>query len=88
MPLPDVAVEGHLAVDLELMHVHGFTEKLPDRLDHARMAGEFRELAVVQVRGEVGAHCIVAFLANIFRAALGIESGNFIQQNFDLFGRE
>src|SRR5882672_2779568 len=43
VPLPDVTVESHLAVDLELMHVHGFIEELPDWRDHARMAREFCE---------------------------------------------
>ena len=41
--MPDVAVERHLAVDLELVHVDVFAEELHDRLDHARMARELGE---------------------------------------------
>ena len=88
VPLPDVSVEGHLAVDLELMHVHRLTQELLDRLNHARMASEFRELPVVKVRGEVRAHGIAAFLANVLCAALGIERGNFIEESRDLLRRK
>src|SRR3977135_3723257 len=40
MPLPDVAVEGHLAVDLELMHVHRLTPELPHQFYHPRVRAE------------------------------------------------
>jgi len=43
VPLPHVAVEGLLAVDLELVHVHVLAEQLDDRLHHARMARQLGE---------------------------------------------
>ena len=75
VPLPDVAVEGGLAVDLELVHVDVFAEELHDRLDHARMARQRRERIAVQVRGEVGAHHVAGLLAHVLGAALRIERG-------------
>src|SRR5437870_7762347 len=40
VPLPDVAVEGRLGVDLDLMHVERFAEQLLDRLYEAGMGAE------------------------------------------------
>ncbi|WP_430641250.1 phytanoyl-CoA dioxygenase family protein, partial [Bradyrhizobium brasilense] len=40
VPLPDVAGEGRLRVDLELMHVDLLAEQLLDGIDHARMRAE------------------------------------------------
>ena len=37
VPLPDIAVEGRLGVDLVLVHVELFAEQLLDRLDQPRM---------------------------------------------------
>ena len=70
MPLPDVAVERHLAVDLELMHVHRLAEHLHHRLDHARMARESRERRAVHVRGEIGAHRVAALFAHVLLPVL------------------
>ena len=52
VPLPDVAVELGLRVDLVLVHVELLTEHLFDRRDHARMTTEQRERLVVGVRRE------------------------------------
>jgi hypothetical protein len=58
VPRPHVALEGHLAVDLELVHVQAFAvEQGLHRFHHARVAGQARERCRVQVRGEVRAHC-------------------------------
>ena len=43
MPLPDVAFEGGLGVEFELMDVDVFAEQLPQRLDQARMPREKAE---------------------------------------------
>src|SRR5262249_31989533 len=63
MPLPEVALEGHLTVDLELMHVHGLAKDLHHRRDHTRMAGELSEWRAVHVRRKVRAHRLTALLA-------------------------
>ena len=55
VPLPDLAVEGRLRVDLVLVHVHRAVDELHHRLDEARMAPEAAERLVVGVRGERGA---------------------------------
>ena len=65
VPLPDVAVEGRLAVDLELVHVELVAEQALHRLDHARMARQPGERLAVQVRREVGAHRVAALLAHV-----------------------
>src|SRR5262249_46662461 len=84
VPLPEIALEGHLAVDLELMHVHRLTKDLHYWLDHARMAGESGERRAVHMRGEVGAHRVAALLADILRAVLGVESRYLVDQDPDL----
>ena len=55
VPLPDIAGEGRLRVDLVLVHVQLLAEQLLDRLDHARVAAQQAEGFVVQMRGEGGA---------------------------------
>ena len=85
MPLPDVALEGQLAVDLELVHVELFAEQVLHRLDHARMARELREGLAVQVRGEVGAHRVLAFLAHVVGLAPAVELGHGVVQGARFF---
>src|SRR2546427_779833 len=65
VPLPHVAVEGHLAVDLELVHVDRLAEDLGDRLDHPRMAREPRERRAVHVAGEVRPPGVPALFAGL-----------------------
>ncbi len=55
VPLPDVAVERGLGVDLVLVHVDRPAEDLHHRLDQPRMAAEAAKGFVVGVRGEGGA---------------------------------
>src|SRR2546425_8579601 len=88
VPLPDVAVEGRLAVDLELVHVHVLAEQLPDRLDHAGVARELGKRVAVQVRGEIGAHHIAGLLAHVLGAALRVERAHLVVQDLDLLRRE
>src|SRR2546422_346983 len=88
VPLPHVAVEGHLAVDLELVHVDRLAEDLDDRLDHPRMAREPRERRAVHVRGEVRPHGVAALLADVLGAVLGIDPWHLVGQDLDLRGRE
>src|SRR5262247_2496521 len=52
VPLPEVTLEGHLAIDLELVHVHRLTKDLHDRLDHTRMAGKSGKRLAIHVCGE------------------------------------
>ena len=52
VPLPDLAIEGGLRVDFELMHIHWLAEELLERLDEARVAAEDGEGLVISVGGE------------------------------------
>src|SRR5260221_2047474 len=83
VPLPDVAVERLLAVDLELVHVDVFAVDLPDRLDHARMARELGERSAVEMRREVGAHHVAGLLAHVLGPALLVERRHFVGQRLD-----
>ncbi|MNL71682.1 hypothetical protein D3C87_1968780 [compost metagenome] len=62
MPLPDIAVERSLGVDLELMHVHLAVQQLPRRIDQAWMAGHSGEYFIEGMSGEHGAHHTAFFL--------------------------
>ena len=55
VPLPDIALEGGLGVDLVLVHVELFAEHLLDRTDQAGMIAEQAKRLVVGVGGERGA---------------------------------
>ena len=52
MPLPDVAFEGRLGIELELMDVNILAEILPQRFDQPRMAAEQTKHFVERVSGE------------------------------------
>ena len=54
VPLPDIALERRLGVDLVLVHVELFAEHLLDRTDQARMIAEQAKRLVVGVGGERG----------------------------------
>src|SRR5262249_47965261 len=84
VPLPDVAVEGHLAVDLELVHVHVLAEEVPDRLHHAWVARQLGERVAVHVRREVGAHHVAGLLAHGLRPALRVQSWDLVDEDLDL----
>ncbi len=55
MPLPDVALEGGLGVELELVDVDALAEQLHQRFDQPRMARHHLEHLVELVRGKGGA---------------------------------
>ena len=88
MPLPHIAIEGHLAVDLELVHVEVFAKDLAHRFDHPRVARQAGVLVVVHVGGEVGAHHVARLLAHILGSPLGIDARHFGRQAGDFFRRE
>ena len=88
VPLPEVAIESHLAVDLKLVHVDGFAKDLHDRLDHAWMAREPGERLAVHMSREVGTHRLTALLAHVFRPVLGIETRHLVNQDLDLLRGE
>src|ERR1700724_581737 len=52
VPLPDVALERRLGVDLELVDVDALAEQLHERLDQARMVRHQPERLVVGVGGK------------------------------------
>ena len=58
VPLPDIALKRHLAVDLEPVHVQLLTKQRLDRLDHPRMPRQPRKRRAAQVRCKVGAYCL------------------------------
>jgi hypothetical protein len=88
VPLPDVAVEGHLSVDLELVHVHVFPEDLHDGIDHAGMARQPREGLAVHVRGEIGAHHVAGLLAHVLGPALRVQARHLVGEELDFLRRE
>ena len=88
VPLPDVAVEGGLSVDLELVDVGAVAQELLGRLDEARMMDQRLEHRMVFVHGEGGAHHVARLLAHILLAALGEHLGDRVLQDLRLLGRE
>jgi hypothetical protein len=88
VPLPDVAVERGLAVDLELVHVDVFPEDLPHRLHHARVPRELGEGIAVHVRGEVGAHDVARLLADVLGPPLRVQGRHLVGEDADLVLRE
>src|SRR3546814_19175345 len=69
MPLPDVAVEGRLGVDLVLMHVDGAVEYLHDGVDQARMPAEPPE-GLVEGGGREGGSADARLFSEILLAPL------------------
>ena len=65
VPLPDVTLKGHLAVDFELVHVQLLTEQAFNRLNHARVPGQLGKRFAVHVGGKVGAHRVFAFFTHV-----------------------
>ena len=87
VPLPDVAFEGGLGVELELMDVDVLAEQLPQRFDQARMARQQAEHLAEGVRGEGGARR-AGLLAPDFLAVELEDVLGFDAQQRDLFFRE
>ena len=84
VPLPDVALEGGLGVELELVDVDLLAEQLPQRLDQARMARQQAEHFAEGVRGEGGARG-AGLLAPDFLAVELEDVLGFHAQQRDLF---
>ena len=80
VPLPDVALKRHLAVDLELVHVELLAQQRFHRLDHARVPRQRAELFAHHVRGKVGAHRVTAFFAHVEGIAPLVERGHCVEQ--------
>ena len=87
VPLPDVALEGGLGVELELVDVDFLAEQLPQRLDQARMARQQPEHLAEGVRGESGARR-AGLLAPDFLAVELEDVLGFDAQQRDFFFRE
>src|SRR5471032_421851 len=88
MPLPDVAVERGLSVDLELMDVGLVLEELLGRLDEAGTVDQRLEHRMIGVHGEGGAHHVAGLLAHILFAALLEDAGDLRLQDRRFLGRE
>ena len=84
VPLPDIAGELGLRVDLELVHVDLFAEHLLQRFDEPGVAAEDREGLVIGVGGEGGARRAGGFAPD-FLAVLGVDLFAFLAQNRDFF---
>src|SRR5262245_66655536 len=83
MPLPHVAFEGGLGVELELMNVDILAEQLPQRLNEARMPREQAEHLAEGVRGKRGPRC-PGLLAPDFLAVLRENTRGFRAKQRDL----
>ena len=88
VPLPDIAVEGRLAVDLELVDIDRPAEQLLCRPDQSWMARNLAIDIVIGMRGEVGAHLAGDALAHIFRPVLGEQRRDLALHHGDLLGTE
>src|SRR5437762_2582727 len=84
VPLPDIAVERRLGVDLKLMHVELLAEQLLYRLDEPRMRAEQAETLIVGMRGKGGARRAGFFLPD-FLAARPVDRLRIAAQGRDLF---
>src|SRR5262249_7667578 len=83
VPLPDVAGEGRLGVDLELMHVDLLAEDLFDRLDHAWMGAEHAERLLIEMGGN-GRARRAAFLAPDLWSVGVVDGDGLARQEIDL----
>ncbi len=87
VPLPELAVERRLGVDLELVHVDRLAEQLLERLDQARIGAQQAEGLVVGVGGEGGARRARLLPPDLL--ALGPQDRlGFGAQHANLFARE
>src|SRR3546814_16937016 len=87
MPLPDVAGEGRLGVDLVLMHVDGAVEYLHDGVDQARMPAEPPE-GLVEGVGREGGSDDARLFAEILPALLREDARHLVHQDSRLLARE
>ena len=85
--MPDLAVEGRLGVDLELMHVDLAVQDLFDRFDQPRVRAQAAKALVIGVRGEGRAGDPGTFPPDLL-AIQGINGLGFMLQNGGFLGRE
>ena len=88
MPLPDIAFESHLSIDLELVHVKLLAKQIFNRLNHAGMTRQFGERLAVQMRREIGSDRVLAFFAHIERFLTAVEARNLFNHHTGLFRTE
>ena len=88
MPLPDVAVERRLAVELELMHVNLARQHLLGWLEDAGMANETPKDLVVRMAGERGPHRLAVLLVPDFVARFIENGGDFALHDRHFLGRK
>ena len=72
VPLPNVAIECHLSVYLELVYVHGFAIYLHDGFHYPRVPRELRKRVAVHMGREVRPNDVTRFLPNVLGPALRI----------------
>ena len=87
MPLPDIAGELRLGVDLVLMQVDAFAIHLHQRLNQPGMAAKRVENGRVTMNGEGGTRGSVLLQINLI-ALQGEQTVRFPLQDVDLFLRE
>jgi hypothetical protein len=88
VPLPDVAVEGGLSVDLVLVDVNGPVEELHDRLNQARMTPQASKRLVVGMGCEGGANRFAILLTPDLVALHREEPRQFPLEEIDFFAEE
>ena len=88
VPLPHIAFKGHLAVDLELVHVELFAKQIFHGLNHAGVTRQFGKGLAVHVCCKVGAHRIAAFFTHVVGFTAFIKLGHCIGEGFGFFGCE
>ena len=87
VPLPHVAFERRLGVDLELVDVDAFAEHLPQRLHQARMMRHQTERFVVGMRRKGGARRAGLFAPDFLAFACRIRSASVAQQRHFVLGK-
>ena len=84
VPLPLVAVERRLGVDLELVDVDVAVDELAHRLDEPRVPGQAAKRRVVGVGGECRPGGLAVLLTHHFAAVEGIDFRRRAPQQGDL----
>ena len=81
VPLPDIAVKGSLAVQLELMNIDIAAQQLPGRFQDPGVADKAAIDIVVGMGGKGGAHHVAALLPHDLGAAFGKYRRDFAFQD-------
>ena len=89
VPLPDLAGEGWLGIDLGLLDVEILlTQNLSGRLDQPRVTRDLGVGLVPQVQAHGGAHLAIRLFAKVRGHLLGEKPGQRTAQRLDLGRRE